>query len=1119
MKKVLFIFIFITYSIFSYSQEWLQLFNSPDATFQEIEAAYNEYFSTHEKARGTSYKHFERWAYFTRQDLNPDASIPTLDQKLNSFNSFQEIAAKEISSDRTENVWTSLGPDDWRNTTGWNPGIGRVNEIAVHPEDPNTVFVGTPQGGLWKTTNLGQTWEPLTDFLPSLGVSGIVINPIDPEIIYIATGDAYASDSYATGVYKSLDGGQTWEITSLSWEYIQFRKMRKMAINPLNPEVVLVATTQGLYKTSDGGETWGLQQAGDFYDVKYKHRDTSILYSITIGGFFLSEDGGKTFNQITDGFTSSGINRIAMATTPANPDKVYILGGNSDDSGFHSFQVSNDGGKTFFTTLTRTSDNNMLGYALDGTSEGGQSWYDLALAASPTDENLVFTGGVHIWYTPDGGYTFHNLTNWYYPNSENYVHADIHYLGFWGDRLYSGNDGGIFYTDNSGFRWTDISPGLNINQIYRMSSSVTNPQMLATGSQDNGCNFFINGEWRHLNGGDGMEVGIDPENPNIVYVASQYGNIRRSTNGGADFQGIKPEGETGAWVTPYKISHTSPNIIYAGFDNLWKTEDRGDEWVKITNFPENGSGKINQIAVAKYDPSIVYFSRGSSLMKTVDGGASFATISTSNLGSGTISYVNVHPNDPQTVYITYGGYTEGGKVFMSNNGGNTFFDITRNLPNIPVRCVTPVEGNNSAVYVGTQFGVFYSDSTLIDWYSYNKGLPISQVNEIDVQYNIDKVRIGTYGRGVWEAELFTPLDISPIADFDAVQNTICLGDSIQFRNKSLFSQSNIIWEFEGGNPTFSTDLNPVVYYNEPGTYSVQLIATNTFGSDTIQSENLIYVMAEVGEELPIVESFEEPGPVGLGEMFTSSNSELWKVSDEASYVGTNALVFENYYESEVNVEKEIVSVLIDATSVENPVLTMKYAFALKSGTLDLRSRMRVYASVDCGNSWVSIANLFGATLRNDVRTEDYYIPSSEEEWKELKIDAFRDSSLALNVEDVLLKIVYVPGNLGNNLWIDDIKFENLIVSTHNHQISNFKVLIYPNPATDIVHMEFDKIGDSQTTIELFDNMGRKVQTIHNGFLAKGMQKIEFNSAKLAAGIYYISYDEGNLNSRYKFMKR
>lgn len=1118
MKNYLLLLIFLLGYQMLHGQEWLTLFNSPDATFQEIEEAYLKHFSTHERARGTGYKHFERWAYFNRQDLNPDGSLPALGQKLNSFKAFQEIASKEVHSDRSENVWSPLGPDNWRNTTGWNPGIGRVNEIAVHPQNPNIIYVGTPQGGLWKTTDSGKNWIPLTDFLPSLGVSGIAISPLNPDVLYIATGDAYASDSYATGVYKSTDGGSTFEITGLNWEFTQLRKMRKMDINPLNPASVIVATTQGLFKSTDGGNIWTLQQSGNFYDVKYKHNDTTVVYSISVNNFYLSENGGDNFTVINNGFSNSGINRIAMATTPANPDKIYLLAGSSDDSGFHSFFVSGDGGKSFTTTLTRTANNNILGYALDGTSEGGQAWYDLAIAASPTDENLIFTGGIHIWYTSDGGYSFYNLTDWYYPTSANYVHADIHYLGFWGDRLYSGNDGGIFFSDNDGFEWTDISPGLSINQIYRMTSSVTESYMLGTGSQDNGCNFLINGEWRHLNGGDGMEVGIDPDNANIVYVASQYGNIRRSTNGGENFTGIRPSSESGAWVTPYKISHTSPNIIYAGYDNLWKTENRGDSWIKITNFPENSNTKINQIAIAKYNPDIVYFTRGESLFKTEDGGNTFSLIPTNGLGTGTITYVNIHPNDPQTVYITYGGYNASPKVFMSNNGGNGFININRNLPEIPVRCITPVEGNNHGVYIGTQFGVFYTDSTLIDWYSYSDGLPISQVNEIDIQYNIGKVRIGTFGRGMWEADLFTPLEVFPIADFDSQQNTICPGDSIRFRNKSLFSQSDILWEFEGGTPATSTELNPVISYTSSGVYSVKIIASNTYGTDTLYIEKFITVLEEVGQSLPIVEIFDEPGPQNLGLIFHSPNSELWKLSSEAAFEGQNALVFENFYENEFNAEKEILSTIIDLTSVENPVLTYRYAFALKSNTLDLQSRLRVFASSDCGLTWTSVDNLFGATLRNNIRTGNYYIPNSQEEWRESIIDRFNDENLNLKVPDLILKFVFVPGNMGNNLWIDNIRIENLETVSSKENLHAFSdLVIYPNPAGEIVNIEFYNNHSGDTNIQLFDALGREVHHVQKGNLNIGLHKFQIITNKLTSGIYFVSIDQGSNNTRHKIM--
>jgi PKD repeat protein len=1121
MLRITLIALVILLSTITYSQEWLQLYLSGEESFQKIEASYNKYFETHPKEKGTAYKHFERWAWYNRMDLNLDGSLPSTNQKLESYELNRQMVESSQHTNRNSSPWVNLGPDSWVNQTGWNPGIGRVNEVAVDPRDPNVVYAGTPQGGLWKTVDGGATWIPLTDFLPSLGVSGIAIDYTNSNIIYIATGDAYSSASYATGVYKSIDGGLSWDNTGLVWEYTDLNKMRKMCMHPEDPNTLMVATSNGIYKTTDAGDNWYRVVSGNFFDVKYKDGDPSTVYAINIVRFFLSTDGGERFTSISNGYDGTGVNRVAMATTPANPDKVYLLAGSSDDNGFYGFYASSDGGLSFETKSLRTANNNILGYALNGTSTGGQSWYDLALAASPTDENLVFTGGVHIWYTDDGGITFKNLTDWYYPSSQNYVHADIHYLGFWGDRLYSGNDGGVFYSDNNGYEWTDISEGLSINQIYRMSTSPIDPYLIGTGSQDNGCNFMINGSWRHLNGGDGMEVGIDPQNSNILYVSSQYGNVRRSTNGGNSFTGIKPSSEEGAWVTPFKISYSSPNIIYAGYDNLWKTTNRGTSWTNLTNTGGGGT-KITQIAVFKNDSDIVYFSRGGSLFRTTDGGQTIQICNLTGTSSGTITYVNISPKNPLQVYITFGGYSEGRKVFMSLDGGQSWNNITRNLPPIPVRCITPDEGDKGGLYIGTQFGVFYTDSTYFDWVPYNTGLPPSQVNEIELQYNLNKIRAATYGRGVWEADLFEPIAIMPVSAFSVTSTTACEGESLQFTNNSQFSQGQIEWVFEGGTPATSNELNPVVTYESSGYYSVTLISNNNFGSDTLTKFNLVKILGSIGATLPIEEIFVDDGPIGIGEYFTDANSASWKLSDESAYTAKRALLLENYYEEDFDLVKEVTTTIFNMKSIQKPVLSMRVALAGRGTNPNFQTRFEVLASKDCGETWISLGIVPRTLLRNGIITNEYYIPQSNSEWAEVIFDQFlpdEQSGLDFYDEKVQLKIAVRLNETANNLWIDDIRiFDGVNTSTNDPQLAKLTEMeVYPNPTSTVCNIKIHGGTYTNSAIKMIDVTGRLVHEVALAANPNQEISIQIPVEKLARGIYFICLENDKEQIRKKLV--
>jgi PKD repeat protein/photosystem II stability/assembly factor-like uncharacterized protein len=1131
MKHFYSFFLALSFGLFinnGFAQEasdlpWFELMNQDGVNYYEVESKYNDYFSNKEKAKGSGYKHFERWARWAYQDMDEQGNLPLLIQKREGLNAVNQLKREmPLSASRDEEaVWTSLGPDSWVNTTGWNPGIGRVNEIVVHPENDQIIYIGTPMGGLWKTEDLGQNWIPLTDNLPSLGVSGIVIDYTNPETIYIATGDAYSTTSYSTGVYKSTDGGLTFEETGLTWATTDFVRLRKMSMHPTDPNVIIVASTDGLFKTSNGGETWAQVSNGGFWDVKFKPGNPEIVYTVTSTRFRKSTDGGDSFSNVTNGIATTGIGRLALAVTPAAEDNVYLLATETTFNGFGGFYKSTDGGESF--TLT-TSTPNILGYALNGSSEGGQGWYDLALAVSPTDPDWIITGGIHTWISTNGGQSFTNNSDWYYPTSNNYVHADIHYLGFWGDRLYCGNDGGINYTDNLGADWSDISEGLEINQLYRIDASPTVETMVLGGSQDNGCNVFLNDQWIHYLGADGMEVAVDPSNPNIFYGATQNGGIRRTTNGGTSFSSIKNNiDETGAWVTPYKIAPSSPNILYIGYTNLWKTTNRGNSWTKLSNFPTNNNVKVNEMAVYKQDENYVVFSRGAALFKTTDGGDNIVPIGGAGLPGSTVTYIEIHPQNPEIIYVSYGGWGEQpNRLFVSTDGGDSWENITQNLPLVPVRSFALQENSNGGIYVGTEFGIFYTDSALTSFVPYMDGLPNVRVTEFSINYNAGKIRAGTYGRGIWEAPLFTMPEIAPIPDFVSSLDVVCADNIITFSDISQYSTGDRLWEFEGGEPATSTEANPTVYYANSGMYQVKLTVTNDFGSSELIKEDFIRVMDDIGSGLPYSEGFEENEL--LEGLFLESNSDLWYISDAASFSGEQSLVFDNYNNNAYG-NHEVITKNFDFTQNEDITLSFRYAFAGITGNPNNINRLRILASNNCGETWVLRGTVGGAALRNGEFTTEYYIPQNESEWKYTELSNFNANPNNPNTdfaqESIRLMFRFEPDITANNLWIDDININGEPITTFISEINAnpFGVNLFPNPTDGVLNLNINAPSTGQMHVYLKDVTGRTVKSLLNNNMAEGEHNLQYDMSNLASGVYFISIDSDGITQTIKFIKR
>ena len=404
---------------------------------------------------------------------------------------------------------------------------------------------------------------------------------------------------------------------------------------------------------------------------------------------------------------------------------------------------------------------NILGYAMDGSTGGGQAWYDLVIAVDPSDANIIYPGGINIWKSTNGGASLTISSHWIYPpTTAGYTHADIHYLDFYGSTLYSGSDGGIYNTTNGGSLWVNRSFGLQVTQFYKIAGTPSGPYLMYGGTQDNGSNRFRIGQYTHVYGADGGEAAINYSDTSTVFVEYQNGGILRSTNSGLNFvDAVGGITETGAFVTPYEMSPTTPTTLYAGFDNVWKTTNSGTNWSKISTFA--AGSKIFALSISESSPSTIYAAKGSTLYRTTNDGASWTNIS-SGLPSLSITYIDISNTDPNKAWITFSGYTAGEKVYMTTNGGTNWTNYSGSLPNAPANCIVYRNSSSDGVYVGTDVGVYYRNSTHADWLAFSTGLPNVGVRELEIHYGVQKLRAGTFGRGLWESQLDSTVGIDPI---------------------------------------------------------------------------------------------------------------------------------------------------------------------------------------------------------------------------------------------------------------------------------------------------------------------------------------------------------------------
>lgn len=732
LPKTLLIVLLSASSIFA--QEDIKAIISKGGNFDEVSKRADKFFkdskrdiklkdSFDETSMDEEYFKYMRWQSYWKNNLDENGNTANVAAYI--LAAMAETANKPNLGPFQNRTWTNVSNNNF--ITG-QIGLGRTTSIAFHPTDANTFFVGTPYGGIWKTTDGGVNYTPMGDNLPLMAVSSIVINKLNPQIMYIAISDHVWYGSQGMGVLKSVDGGLTWSTTALKFDFNENVRIYFMEADPNNPNIMLVATANGIYRTSDGFLTISKVSTLNTYDVHFKVGSSSIAFAGTNDGKFLrSTDGGATFTEITD--FGSGDVKVVLA--PSDTDKVYARFGNT-------LRVSLDGGLTFNTQYSLIESNGV--YAFD-----------------PDNANVIVGGNFEVYRSNDGGATKSVITNWLGNNGLPLIHVDqrnVFTNPLNADAIYFCNDGGVFKYNINAATWQDLSNGLKITQYYDIAVSQTNANIISGGSQDNGSMYRnAAGTWQAFaSTGDGMNTEIDPTNENIRYWEYQYGGFRRYQNGSSVDASPAGKGGTGAWETPFKIDPSNASRIVIGYDLIYASNDRGVNWTAISGTLGSG-GNVEQLTIAKSNPERIYVTRGTTMF--VKNIADNNWITKATPATSTISDIEVDPLDSETVYITNPGYTGGKKVFKSTDAGTTWTNISGSLPNIAVVSIELYHSQAGGMFVGTNMGVYYRDNTLDDWYEYGH-LPHTDVRDVEIQYSSQKIRIGTHGRGVIEA----PIDIT-----------------------------------------------------------------------------------------------------------------------------------------------------------------------------------------------------------------------------------------------------------------------------------------------------------------------------------------------------------------------
>ncbi len=889
MKTFNYLIIFILIPLLSSAQPWMDLIpkeKQSQANFYEIQQAFNTYWNGRQIVKHTGYKQFKRWETYMQNRVDETGFIPAEKywKAMLQVSNDKKNARNDISN------WQEFGPHyvpKIQNQPDKRTGIGRIDCIAFDPNDENIIWVGAPTGGLWKTSDGGQTWATFSDQLPTIGISDIVIRPDNPDIMYIATGDRDVWYTYSVGILKSTDGGNNWQATGLSFNVNQLRHTNRLIMNPANYDEMLVATDQGIYKTTDGAVSWTRTQTGDFKDMEFRPNDFSTVYASTynysqgVANIYKSTDSGTSFEVIDNvGFANGSVNRIALAVSPSNPDFVYAYccaASNNDLAGaMEGFYKSVDNGINWEKTVSGEV-LNLLGFSITGTDPYGQGWYNLSIDVSPNDANTIFVGGANIWKSTDGGYNWEICSYLSYNSPDlSYVHPDHHCIQFnpLNNNVFSGNDGGFYKSENLGENWVDLSDGLVTVQVFNIAVAETEEDYMIYSPHDQGTIRYKNGVWEEIYLYEDWDCIIDYLNPNVIYTGGWANGFSRSINGGTNFTTIQPQGaDRWAWLPPLTMHPQVSTTIYCGFLCLYMSVNQGNSWVQI-DIPGLNSNIIN-IEISESNPDVIYVTTYNKIFRTDNAGANWQIV-TPSLSSGRITNIKVDPANSMRIWCTFSDFSTSKKVNFSEDGGQSWTNFSDGLPAVPINCIVYQKNTNDLMYAGTDVGVYYRFRGMPQWEIFSNNLPNVIVNELVIQYTNGELWASTFGRGIWKTPLYNSNSEIPTAAFSANNTEICVNQQVEFTDESLGSPATWIWTISPETYSFAEETNtnsqnPVIIFEESGSYSITLECGNENGSNVLFRESYITV-----NPLPVANFSYETNQLTVQFIDNSTEAHTWE---------------------------------------------------------------------------------------------------------------------------------------------------------------------------------------------------------------------------------------------------
>lgn len=878
---------------------WAKSMYNADDELQTAKAIkfYEDNFNNQEFVKSQHTQYYKRWLRSLSRGIDKyasgNASLQEVEKERSNYLKNYSLASRE----KSVSSWSALGPydyDDGAAVRSYAPGAAHIYTIEQSRSNSSILLAGTATAGVWKSTNKGGSWDLVTHSLLVNEVKAVEIDKTNPSKMYFGGGGYF---------YKSDNGGSTWQQKTVNAAGVVITDIVQ---HLSNSSVLFLATDQGMYRSTNAGNSWSSVISASsaqesVLEIEVHPSNPNIIYAVKSVGnktqFYKSTNGGSSFTLKSNGWpnpdteTNAHQRRTEIAVTPAHPTYIYALaaGQANGGSGLYGFYISTDEGESWSLSCcggspggvpNSNNNKNILGYSTTGAQDGGQYYYDLALAVSETSPVWVVAGGINLWRSTNHGASWSVNGGWTYTgNGSKYVHADIHDLKFFGNDFWIASDGGIYYSTNKGASVAKKINGIQGTDFKGFGAGQTNPDLMIGGTYHNSTmlrygNVYQNG-WVSTalggTGGDNNRGFVNPALDNVAYLDKSGNNGRIEV----------PSNRESAFVQkPFSkqpnASYTSGNScniafdpryythVYSGeLDDLWKSEDNGTNWSLVKSF---GGGKVVSIDVATSNPDYIYAvvtsastSGATNVWKSTDGGTNWQSITPFNITSNK-NYpmqIQVSAYDENKLWLarippfTTSSALDGQKIFTSNNGGSSWINISSSGLNGEMITNVMHQKGTSGVYLGTRRSVYFKDESMNSWVPHNSNLPASTYSTRLVPFYFgSSIRNGT-NRGAYEAPFYKPSSPIAIPSVDKAEGT-CSNNTFYFQDLSTISSSGAKWEwsFPGGTPSSSILRSPTVKYHSSGSYDVTLKVTNQYGTHTRTVSNMVTVATGCGSVSP-----------------------------------------------------------------------------------------------------------------------------------------------------------------------------------------------------------------------------------------------------------------------------